>query len=136
MTGNNMEEKNMFSVLHACFEGLRGLPSFFRMLLSYFIAQITISGLSLFVVPFFSSRILSQNAVTGRFITSALFWFLFAAASVLSDYYGNRLTCARITKSRRSSSDTIFCACLGKSLPPLKNSPWKRLFPVCRMKRR
>ena len=107
-------------VLVFCFEGLRRISGFRTLLVVYFFAQISISGLASFVVPFFSNKIFSLASSLNSILTYSLIWFLFALVSVLIDYNGNKYNLKTYYKIEESQFKTHISKVLNKSFSFLK----------------
>lgn len=73
----------------ACFQICRKNGKVLRMLFVYFLAQIVLSGLASFVIPFFSNKVFAENYFSNIFYACMGIWLVFALISALLDYYGN-----------------------------------------------
>lgn len=74
----------------SCFMVFNKNKRLYFMLLIYFFAQIIISGLASFVIPFFTNKVFAEEYFSRTFFICMSAWFIFAVVSSLIDYYGNR----------------------------------------------
>lgn len=76
--------------LSFCFGSIRKSNGFQFMLVVYFLAQVSISGLASFVVPFFSNKVFSSTTSLSSLLIWSGIWLLFALLSSIVDYNGNK----------------------------------------------
>ena len=73
-----------------CFCAFGNNREMYGMLVVYFLAQIILSGLSSFIIPFFTNRTFSDLEHGRSLYVGIGVWLCFAALASLCDYYGNR----------------------------------------------
>lgn len=85
-----MGKKALSNKVMRCFRAFGKNRGMYAMLAVYFLAQIILSGLSSFIIPFFTNRAFSDLELGRSFYIGIAVWFGFAVLASLCDYYGNR----------------------------------------------